>query len=411
MRILIGHSDGRPVYLEEKDWGTHLHGMGLSRSGKSYLMLFILMQLIRRGKAFCLINPHGNLYRDLLGWLVAKCYRQPLILFNPSYWKRIVGFNPWLTQFIDEPRIMTKAERLVSSTLHIWGAENPNQYSNIERWLRCFYYVLLEQRLSIGDIRYFLYWHQKLQRDKLIANLKSQVIKDQLLDFYAVPDWKFKQDIESTRNKLQKFIHPQMRRIMGLKENNINLPVLIEKQRDMLCNLQAAEDDLVGKENMRALGTLLLSEIWELFRKRKEPKEFYLIVDEAQEYLTPDLMQMLPQSAKYGLHLMLFHQDPGQLTPAISSAIKNAQTKIYFSTEEGLKEQRQFTLRRANGEVTECESPLLTLRPPSQFRIDRYVEHMTQYFLTVEEVDAKLKTSHNVSTPTPDDTDNGWAIK
>jgi hypothetical protein len=404
MRILVGHSDGKPVYLEGNDLITHVHGMGLSRSGKSMLMLFILMQLVKQRKAFCLIDPHGSLYRDLIGWLVAKCYRQPLILFNPSYEKRIVGFNPVLTPYRDEARIMTKAERLSQQLLKIFGLDNSDQFGNIERWLRAFFYTLLDRDLSICDLKYFLYWEYEPQRELLINAISSETIKADLRELFSTKA-EFNRKISSTKNKLQRFTHPQMRRIMGLKENNINLPTVIEKQRSILCNLQAAEDDIVGRENMRALGTLLISEIWELFRKRTKPQEFYLIADEAQEYFTPDLAQILPQSAKRGLHLMLFHQDRGQLTPAIASAIKNAQTKLYFSTEESLKEQRHFTLRRANGETVECESPLLTLRSASQSRVRHYIEYMTQYFMTGKQVDEKLKTSLNVNTPTKKELD------
>jgi DNA helicase HerA-like ATPase len=157
MKILIGHSDRKPVYLEEGDLITHLHGMGLSRSGKSMLMLYILQQLVRKKKAFCLIDPHGSLYRDLLGWLVANCYRQPLILFNPSYERRIVGLNPFMTSFKDEARIMTKAERLSQQLMKVFGLENSDQLGNIERWLRAFFYAILDRELSICDIKYFLY--------------------------------------------------------------------------------------------------------------------------------------------------------------------------------------------------------------------------------------------------------------
>jgi hypothetical protein len=157
MKIHIGHSEKKPVYLEESDLITHLHGMGLSRSGKSFLMLYIIQQLVRMRKAFCLIDPHGSLYRDLLGWMVANCYRQPLILFNPSYEKRIVGFNPFMTPFRDEARIMTKAERLSQQLLRVFGLDNSDQFGNIERWLRALFYTILDCNLSICDTKYFLY--------------------------------------------------------------------------------------------------------------------------------------------------------------------------------------------------------------------------------------------------------------
>ena len=401
------------VNLNAKDLESHIHGMGLSRSGKSMLMLSILIQLVRMKKPFCLIDPHGSLYRDFIGWLVARNYRQPITLFNPSYENRIVGFNPFLTQYKDEARIMTKAERLSQQLLRVFGLDNSDQFGNIERWLRAFFYTILDWDLSISDLKYLLYWEYEKERRGFIEMVSSDIVRADLKELYSSKT-EFEKKISSTKNKLQRFGHPQMRRIMGLKENNINLPAVIEKKQSLLCNLQASEDDLVGKENMKALGTLLISEIWELFRKRTNPQEFYLIVDEAQEYMTPDLAAILPQSAKYGLHLMLFHQHPGQLTPGIASAIKNAQTKLFFSTEDVPKEQRHFTLRRSDGKVTQCQSPLMSLQPASEKAIQKYIEKMTKDFLTVEQVDEKLNKSHNKGKPTKatyDDTQDGWAAR
>jgi hypothetical protein len=399
MRLHIGSCNGQAVYLEERDMESHLHCMGLSRSGKSKLVLYLKMQLIRKLKALLYMDGHGSGYRDFLGWLVAYCYRQPLVLFNPSYDKRIVGFNPFMTPYRDEARIMTKAERLSQQLMKVFGLENSDQFGNIERILRALFYAILYLELSICDLRYFLYWEFKKERDYFIARINSPDIKADLVDLYS-SKVEFDKKIGPIKNKLQRFIHPQMKRIMGLRDNNVNLPTLIEKQRVMFCNLQPSDDDLVGRENMRALGTLLISEVWELFRKRTEPKEFYLIIDEAQEYFTPDIAQILPQSAKRGLHLMIFHQDPGQLTPALTSAVKNAQTKLFFSTEDDLKEQRHFTLRRANGETLECETPVMRPVFPLPAQIEKFVEYYTQYFMTCEQVDERLNLSHNEDNPT-----------
>jgi len=389
LKILLGYQNLLPIYLSDKDMVTHLHGQGLTRQGKSKLIEFICQQLIKEYKPFCLIDPHGSLYRELLAWLAPGNYSRPIVLFNPSSTKRIVGFNPFLSPYDDEARLMTKAERLVTSVLRIWGAENPNSYSNIERWLRCIFYVILEQKLSIGAIRYFIYWHQKDERTNLIGKIKSQSIQDQLLDFYSVPEWKFKQDIESTRNKLQKFIHPQMRRIMGLPYNNISVDRIVQENRILLCNFQAAEDEVIGAENTRVLGTLLLSELWESFRKRTKPSDFYLIIDECHQFIGPDIQQTLTGSAKYGLRILLFHQYDGQIKD-IAGAMKNAQTKITFSTEDSPKKQRHFTLRRANHQTIDAEVPVLPTYSASKKQLDSYEEYLTQHFLTTQEVDALL---------------------
>jgi hypothetical protein len=106
---------------------------------------------------------------------------------------------------------------------------------------------------------------------------------------------------------------------------------------------------------------------------------------------------------------MLFHQHEGQIKD-IAGAMKNAQTKIIFSTEESPKKQRYFTLRRANHETIEVEVPEVRTWNVSTDRIEKYIEGLTQYFMTCEQVDEKLNQPHNGSNPT-DDTEDGWAIQ
>lgn len=389
-RIEVGRKvEGGGVYLAPADLLTHLHILGLSRSGKSMWLFWLIQQLIRLGKPMVVIDPHASLYKDLLNYVVGRLIGKPLVLFDPSYEARIVGFNPFQTSYADEGRKMTKAERLSQQLLRVFGMDNSDQFGNIERLLRSLFFAILDLSLSICDLKYFIYWQYEADRLELISQIHSELIKADLMDLYSSKS-EFERKIGSTKNKLQRFIHPQMRRIIGLKDNNINLEQVIENKQILLCNLQASETDLVGRENMKALGTLLISELWEAFRKRTRPQEFYLICDEMQEFMTPDLAQILPQSAKYGLHCILAHQHPGQLSSSIEVAIKNAQTKILFSTEENPKKQRYFTLQRADHTRIEAIAPKIKLWKPSPTSVARYVEYATSDFLTPEEVDSRL---------------------
>ena len=401
--LYIGRAlSGGRIYLTLKDLITHLHILGLSRSGKSVWLYHVILELLRLGKQFLLLDPHGSLYRDVVSYLAARWYTRRIVLFDPSYEKRIVGFNPFLTSYTDEARIMTKAERMCQATLKVFGLKNSDQFGNIERWLRSIYYVILECRLTICELRYFIYWQYEQERNQIIDDLSSDAVREDLREFYATGKAEFNKNISSTRNKLQRFTHPHMRRIMGLRENNVELDSIVKGNYNLLCNLQAAEDDLAGRENMKVLGTLMISELWEITRKRTRPRELYLIVDEMQEFLTPDLAQMLPQSAKYGLHCILAHQHPGQLTAEIEVAIKNAQTKIFFSTEEKPKKQKQFSLRLADHTTVEAQAPeirMLNVRPQ---RVEQYVAYLTQFFMTADQVDRRLPKLTSGSAVSPD---------
>jgi hypothetical protein len=376
------------VYLTDSALKSHVHGVGLSRSGKSKLIELIARDLITKRKGFCLIDPHGTLYRDLLDWLAVMDFERDITLFNPSYEKRIVGFNPFQSPYTDEARIMTKVERLVSATMRAWGTEDISQMPRLAKLIKCLYYILIEAKITIPQLDCFLEYDRVGERDAIIAGIQSRAIKAQIQQLYEGGKRSFQSFIESTGNRLQLFSHPQVRRILGTPKC-IDVRSITNNQGILLVNLQPSPDDVIGAESNRVLGTLLINELWEVARRRERPVEFYLIIDECHRYLTHDLEEMLQEAAKYGLHLFLFHQDMSQLKKAgFDGAIRNAQTKLFFSTEDEPKLQRHFILRLASQFFFDAEA--LNVKP---FRVDAHerellIERLTKDFLTSNEIDA-----------------------
>ena len=138
------------------------------------------------------------------------------------------------------------------------------------------------------------------------------------------------------------------------------------------------------------MGTLLINELWEIFRKRKTPKEFYLIVDECQLYFTPDIAEILEQASKYGLHIMLFHQHIGQVPATHVSALTNAQTKIEFHSKEFMPTERRFMLTRRNGVRHIDDVPLVHKYPLKPETVGKYAKQLLKNYLSIEELDTAL---------------------
>lgn len=338
--IFIGKNElGNSVQLGESELETHVHGIGASRTGKSKLIEWIAREMIRNRQGFCLIDPHGFLYDDLVRWLA---YFQPdreIILFEPASDGRIVGFNPF--RHVSGDNLSTLVDRRVQATVKAWGAENTDATPRLEKWLHNLYWALMERGYSLDVARYFLLWQEKQMRAHLVRGIRSPTVRSQ---WEALSSLKNLQDfwghIESTENRLLfRFLEPpQIRRVMGLHTNSIDLKDIIDNGKILLVNLQPK--DWLGEDNARLIGTLLLSEIWEVARRRKQapggrsPSRFSLIIDEFQLFLTPDIPKMLDQSAKYGLHLFLFHQHLSQLKKldeqAYGAVMANARVKAVF---------------------------------------------------------------------------------
>lgn len=382
--IHIGYGEGkRHIELSYGDLETHVHGMGVSRIGKSKLIEHIARELVRRGKGFCLIDPHGILYRDFLAWLSFVRPDQSISLLNPSDPNRVIGFNPFQSDATDEARIATKVDRMVKATTRIWGKDDATGTPRISKLLKCLYYTLIEQQLSLATVDWFLAYHEP-RRDEVLGKIRSERIRTLWHEIYSATPRAFRAYIDSTESRLDAFTHPHVQRIMGLRENSIDVNRIIRDRGILLVNLQPSRDDLISDTANRIIGTLLINEIWEYMRKQETPQEFYLIIDEAQLYLTPDISEMIDQSAKYGLHLLLFHQHAGQLTTQIEKALANAQVKIRFHA------KRKFTLERPGKEPVEAITPDVNAAPA--FKVQEYIERLTSSFYTIEEVDARLAT-------------------
>lgn len=338
--IFIGKDEkGDRVLLGDDELQTHVHGIGASRTGKSKLIESIARQMLHNRQGFCLIDPHGFLYDDLVRWLAYLQPKREIILFEPAADDRIVGFNPF--QRRDEDSLSTLVDRRVQATVKAWGAANSDGTPRLEKWLHNLYWAFMEQGYSLDVASYFLLWQEKRIRDHLINGIQSPIVRAQ---WQAIAALKNLQDfwghIESTENRLLfRFLEPtQVRRVMGLNTNNIDFEDIIENGKILLVNLQPKKNRL-SHQNARLIGTLLLSELWEIARERqqgpggKAPSPFFLIIDEFQLFLTPDIPDMLDQAAKYGIHLFLFHQHLSQLKQLDEQAygaMTNARIKLVF---------------------------------------------------------------------------------
>ena len=111
--------------------------------------------------------------------------------------------------------------------------------------------------------------------------------------------------------------------------------------------------------------------------------------------MTQDIPHLLEEAAKRDIHLILIHQQPDQVR-SIAGSLQSAQTKITFSLEDDRKDVGQCTFRRFNHEIIEVKTPEMPDYHIPDKKIERYSGKFTKKFLTVEQIDEKLRTSPNV---------------
>jgi len=415
------HENGAPLYLSNQDFKAHAHGIGASRAGKSKLLEYIARQFIKEPQGFCLIDPGGFLYHDLIQYLAFTKPSRDIVLFNPSYDEKVVGFNPfYLHETKTEATITAKVDRLIGSTLKAWGMTDTANAPRLERVMRCLYYVLIEQDLPVEAVRYFLSPRHFHIRDAIIDRIESENIKDQwlMMTENKRPE-AYLNIVESTANRLFKFLTNQtVKRIIGTPENAIDVQKIINQRGTLLVNLQPSFS--FSQEAARIIGTLLVNEIWETIRRRtrnetRKLPTFFLIVDEFQNFATPDFAQMLDQSAKYGLHLVLFHQNLNQLDGDLRTALTACHTRFVFGgvtrqdagymlegslpSFEDLREDinnvpslppRHYLLKRPEQRLIYAFTPTVHEYRVTEEKLEKYVAELTAGYLTPDEIDRLL---------------------
>jgi len=381
------------IRIAEEELTTHIHGIGLSRSGKSKLIELICRQLAMKGRGFCFIDPHAKTCNDLIEYFAMLTPTKRVWLFESSNRQHVAGFYPFALDPLEEDYIYTKAERMLAATMRAWDVSDPTKTPRLSKWLRRIYYTLIEQQLNFYDAECFLEYSQSAKRNAIIAKIQNPSIKTAMQKLYEKKPEAIESYLESTESRLEVFRHPHVRRIMSIRENSLDLRGIINRQEILLVNLQ--HSNVLSLDNTRVLGTLLINELWNLFVERGKKAglpPYYLIVDECQLYATPDISAMLDQAAGFGLHLMLFHQRKGQIAKDVSEALENAQTNFIFSTQDERKEQRQFTFVSRAGEELDAEVPEVKRYPLSESSVQAYKKRLLKGFMSAQEIDAILQT-------------------
>lgn len=315
-------ADGIPISVTPKmRASTHMHVIGGSGKGKSKFLEGMIRKDIREAHGLCLIDWHGTLYKEVLNY----CYQlgvgvgkddRSLTLLNPSKPDFITGFNPFVKHTED---ISVQVNNMTLATLTPWGAKDTDQTPLLARVLRVAYTVAAELQMPLWNVQKLLRYGNSHLREFAIRILSDSLIREDLQQFQQMNQRDWAQFVLSTENRLSRFLGSKgVRRFMNLTEGNIDLRDIMDNQEILLVNLGASE--YLDRESAKLFASLFLNEFFQTAMLRaneappgEKPKTFVLYLDEFQEYITDDIAAMLEQVRKGGLHIVLAHQNLGQL--------------------------------------------------------------------------------------------------
>jgi hypothetical protein len=325
----------RQVRLMPDQRKIHMHVIGSSGSGKSKLLEWMMRGDLRNRQGFCLIDPHGTLYDDLVAYCAHHVLDREVIQLNLSTPDAIVGFNPFTRT--KDGDVSVQVDRRIAATMRAWNVEDTDQTPTLARTLRLIYTVMLELNLGLPQVAHLIDFNASEIRGRMIEQLSSPLIQREWRELQGMKAKEWREETLSARNRLFKFLtSTTLARFMGVPDSTLNLQQIMNEGKVLLVNL--APSDHLSHDNAKAFGALLVNEFYECALRRKRdpatgrsPAPYYLYIDEFQNFVTLDIDDMLDQVRKFGLYLCLAHQRFGQMDENIADAVlTNCQIKAVF---------------------------------------------------------------------------------
>lgn len=304
--------------------------LGGTGSGKSTAMLRLSLLDIESGCSTLVIDPKGDLVRDILERFPVS-REDDLVIIDPTA-ERVVGVNPFdLLRYGISPELITQHLMAIFQDLFSdnWGIRSSDVLSHAILTLaksKNATLLMLPQLLT-----------NKLFRQTILKDIHDPLGVESFWHYYdGLSQAEQTQLISPVLNKLRQiFIHPSLKYLFGQTKSKFNLADLFFKRKVVLVSLNKG---VVGAESARFLGSILVSLTWSLALGRaKIPPEkrhrVSLFIDELQDYLRlpTSLSDSLIQARGLGVSLTLAHQYRHQLPQDIKMAIDaNCKNKICF---------------------------------------------------------------------------------
>jgi hypothetical protein len=304
--------------IKRADRRAHVYVIGKTGTGKSTLLETLIRQDMENGEGLALLDPHGDLVDKLL-MAVAEQRKGDLIYFNVTDRENLLGFNP-LERVSPEKRSLAAAG-LLDAFKKIWS---DSWGPRLEHILRNAFLALLDQpEATLADVPRLL--DDPAYRRETCSRVNNSQVRDfWLREFENYPPRLKAEAIAPIQNKVGAFLtDPLLNRILTQRKSVFDLRRVMDERKILLVNLAKGK---IGADASALLGALLVTKIGLAGLSRADAPEesrrdFYLYLDEFQNFATLSLANMLSELRKYRVNMILSHQYLSQLDAQVRDAI------------------------------------------------------------------------------------------
>ncbi|MFA5071935.1 MAG: type IV secretory system conjugative DNA transfer family protein [Candidatus Pacearchaeota archaeon] len=337
--LLLGYNEYREekkdIKLRSDDRRRHTYVIGQTGTGKSALLSNMALQDIKNGEGIGLLDPHGDLVDDILSKIPNERV-EDVVLFDPTNLERSVGLN--MLEY--DKRFPEQKTFIVNEMINIFdklydlkqtGGPMFEQYTRNALMLLMDdpneIYTLMEVPKVLSDTEF---------RHRLLAKCNNVLVKEfwEKQAEQAGGEAALKNMVPYITSKFDTFVsNDYMRPIIGQTKSSFNFREILDNRKIFLVNLSKGR---LGEMNSSLLGLIMTSKLSMAAFSRvdtpeAERKDFYLYIDEFQNFATNSISQILSEARKYRLSLIISHQFIGQLPDLIrDSVFGNVGTIISF---------------------------------------------------------------------------------
>jgi len=322
------------IKISDEDRRRHLYLVGQTGTGKSNLLIQLASQDIEKGKGIAFLDPHGDAIFDLLSLIPEERF-EDVIYFDPFHPKYALGLN-FLEFDKNHPEEKTFiANEMIQMFYRLFPAETMGPV--FEEYMRNSLLLLMEDPEEISTIleipRIFT---EPSFREKKLSLCQNPIV----YNFWkkeaeeAGGEFALSNIAPYITSKLNLFIsNDYLRPIVGQKKSFCRFREVIDGRKILLINLAKGK---IGEINAHLLGMIFVSKLFMAALSRvdvpeKERVDFYLYIDEFQNFCTETVASILAEARKYRLNLILAHQYIAQLPEKIRDAIfGNVGSQIVF---------------------------------------------------------------------------------
>jgi DNA segregation ATPase FtsK/SpoIIIE-like protein len=323
--VYLGTTNGdkpkKTFGIYSQDRRKHLYILGKTGMGKTTLLQNMVLQDIYNGYGVCFLDPHGDSCEYILN-RIPKHRQSDVVYLNPADIEHPVALNILQSKSGEEPYLM--ASELMAVFNRIWAG---TWSARMEYILNNTLLALLEKpgNTILGVIKMLTDDHW---REQIVSKLQDPLVKNFWQKEFANFNSRYRQEaISPILNKVGQFLSSElMRNILGQTESTIDIRQIMDEGKILIVNLSKGR---LGEDNSNLFGSLLVAKLQIAAMSRvnlpeADRKDFFVYVDEFQNFTTDSFASILSEARKYRLNLILAHQYISQLTESGNSKVKNA---------------------------------------------------------------------------------------